>query len=138
MQRFEVKASAESHFSWLRTRLSLERTLMSWVRTSVSLIGFGFTIVQFFERMKDFSSAAPPLYPDAARYVGLALIFCGVICLIVSIWQYRWTLHYIRSNGFEAIAGVSMEPKQTPLYAVVIALALIGAFAFMAVLLRLA
>ena len=39
--RFAVKATAESHFSWLRTRLSVERTLMSWVRTSVSLIGFG-------------------------------------------------------------------------------------------------
>jgi putative membrane protein len=39
--RFQVKATAESHFSWLRTRLSVERTLMSWVRTSVALIGFG-------------------------------------------------------------------------------------------------
>lgn len=33
-----------SHFSWLRTRLSVERTLMSWVRTAIALIGFGFTI----------------------------------------------------------------------------------------------
>jgi putative membrane protein len=48
--RFEVRTTAESHFSWVRTRLSLERTLMSWVRTSVALIGFGFTIVRFFER----------------------------------------------------------------------------------------
>ncbi|TIU04855.1 MAG: DUF202 domain-containing protein, partial [Mesorhizobium sp.] len=43
--RFEVHVTSDSHFSWLRTRLSVERTLMSWVRTSVSLIGFGFTIV---------------------------------------------------------------------------------------------
>jgi uncharacterized membrane protein YidH (DUF202 family) len=27
--------------------MALERTMMSWVRTAVSLIGFGFTIVQF-------------------------------------------------------------------------------------------
>lgn len=27
---FEVRATAESHFSWLRTHMSLERTLMSW------------------------------------------------------------------------------------------------------------
>jgi uncharacterized membrane protein YidH (DUF202 family) len=25
--------------------------MMSWIRTAVSLIGFGFAIVQFFERM---------------------------------------------------------------------------------------
>ena len=54
--RFIVKTTSDSHFSWLRTRLSIERTLMSWVRTSVSLIGFGFTIVQFFERLGGFVS----------------------------------------------------------------------------------
>ena len=91
-QRFEVKASAESHFSWLRTRLSVERTLMSWVRTAVSLIGFGFTIVQFFERLKGMSGAAPAYFPEAPRYLGLALIFCGVISLAVSIWEYKWKI----------------------------------------------
>ena len=50
--RFDVKATADSHFSWLRTRLSVERTLMSVVRTAIALIGFGFTIVQFFDRMQ--------------------------------------------------------------------------------------
>jgi hypothetical protein len=29
--RFEVRVTADSHFAWLRTRLSVERTLMSWV-----------------------------------------------------------------------------------------------------------
>jgi putative membrane protein len=32
--RFEVKADAPTHFSWLRTRMSIERTLMSWIRTA--------------------------------------------------------------------------------------------------------
>jgi putative membrane protein len=136
-KRFEVKATAESHFSWLRTRLSVERTLMSWVRTAVSLIGFGFTIVQFFERMKGLSGATPAYFPEAPRYLGLALIFCGVIAMVISIWEYKWTLHYLRSGDFEAIAGVSKEGKQTPLYAVAVALALVGACAFVAVMLRL-
>ena len=43
-----------SHFAWLRTRASVERTLMSWIRTAVSLIGFGFAIVQFFSACKKF------------------------------------------------------------------------------------
>ena len=50
--RFEVRATASDHFSWLRTRLSVERTMMSWVRTATGLIGFGFAIVQFFDRMQ--------------------------------------------------------------------------------------
>lgn len=52
-RRFEVRATAESHFSWVRTRMSTERTLMSWVRTAVGLIGFGFTIFQFLERFNN-------------------------------------------------------------------------------------
>src|ERR1700750_365804 len=48
--RFEVRVTADSHFAWVRTRLSLERTMMSWLRTAVSLIGFGFAIGQCFER----------------------------------------------------------------------------------------
>ena len=33
--RFEVRMTADTHFGWLRTRLSVERTMMSWVRTAV-------------------------------------------------------------------------------------------------------
>lgn len=50
--RFEVKVTATDHFSWLRTRLAVELTIMAWLLTAVSLIGFGFAIVQFFERMR--------------------------------------------------------------------------------------
>jgi putative membrane protein len=136
-QRFDVKATAESHFSWLRTRLSVERTLMSWIRTAVSLIGFGFTIVQFFDRFPSMSGVSPGTHPYAARYFGLALILCGVVALVVSIWEYRWTLHYLRGGEFAAIAGVTKEGKQTPLYVVAVILALVGTFAFFAVLLHL-
>src|SRR5262245_13724445 len=82
--RFEVKTTAESHFSWLRTRLSVERTLMSWVRTAVALIGFGFTIVQFFERLPALSATRTAVLPEAPRYLGLALIAAGILSLLVS------------------------------------------------------
>src|SRR3984885_9310620 len=105
--RFEVRATADSHFSWLRTRLSLERTLMSVVRTAVSLIGFGFAIVQFFEHLQEVPGAKPARFPDAALYVGLALIFCGVLTLVVSLWEYRWILRYLWGRDFAGIAGLT-------------------------------
>jgi putative membrane protein len=89
--RFEVRVTADSHFGWLRTRLSVEGTMMSWLRTTVSLIGFGFAIVQFFERLQQIPGVRPAEYPNAPLYLGLALISCGVLALIVSIWQYWWT-----------------------------------------------
>jgi putative membrane protein len=134
--RFQVKATAESHFAWLRTRLSVERTLMSWVRTGISLIGFGFTIVQFFDRVQDLPGVASARFPDAPRYLGLMLILCGIIALVVSVWEYQWTLRYLRGGSFSVIAGVTKEAKQTPLFAVVIALIFVGIFAFLSVLVR--
>ena len=134
--RFEVRVTADSHFAWLRTRVSIERTLMSWIRTAVSLIGFGFTIVQFFERMQELPGVNAALHPTAPRYLGLALISCGIMALIVSVWQYHWTIRYLWSGSFAPLAGMTKEGLQTPLYAVSFALILIGVFAFSAVLLR--
>ena len=134
--RFDVRVTSDSHFGWLRTRLSLERTMMSWIRTAVSLIGFGFTIVQFFQRLQDLPGVNPAIHPAAPRYLGLALIGCGIVALVISVWQYHWTIRYLWSGNFAQLAGMKNEGMQTPLYAVTFALLLIGAFAFGAVLLR--
>ena len=73
--RFEVRVTADSHFGWLRTRLSVERTMMSWMRTAVSLIGFGFAIVQFFERLQQMPGRSSRRYSQTRReYLGLALM----------------------------------------------------------------
>jgi putative membrane protein len=140
-ERFEVRITADSHFSWLRTRLAVESTLMAWLRTAVALIGFGFTIVQFFQRLNDMQGVAPAARPEAPRHVGLALIAAGVLALLISAWQYRVLVRYLWSVPFRPIAGIeakAMEPviTQTPLLAIVLAIILIGMFAFGAVLLR--
>jgi Domain of unknown function (DUF202) len=75
--RFEVRVTADSHFSWIRTRLSVERTMMSWLRTATALIGFGFAIVQFFERLQLTPEARSAYLPNAPIYLGLALIPAG-------------------------------------------------------------
>jgi putative membrane protein len=122
--------------AWLRTRASLERTMMSWIRTAVSLIGFGFTIVQFFVRMEDIPGAVPARHPAAPQYLGLALISCGVLGLIIAIWQYEWTIRYLWRGSFAPLAGMTKEGLHTPVVAISVLLILIGLFAFFAVLLR--
>jgi putative membrane protein len=135
--RFAVRVTADSHFAWLRTRLALERTMMSWLRTAVSLIGFGFAIVQFFERLQQMPGVVPAYHPGAPRYMGLALISCGILALVISAWQYRWTARYLRSGSFVPIAGLPNEAVQSPVLAISIVMICIGLFAFSAVLLRL-
>jgi putative membrane protein len=68
--------------SFQRTRLSADRTLMSVIRTSLSLISFGFTIFQFFQKLKagDVLTHAAP-----ARNFGIALVAIGIGMLVLGI-----------------------------------------------------
>jgi len=136
--RFEVRTTSDSHFGWIRTRLSVERTMMSWLRTATALIGFGFAIVQFFERLEQTPSDRSAVFPRAPVLLGLALILSGVLALVISIWQYRWVDRYLRSGSFAAIAGMSEEEKHSPALGLAVLLICIGLFAFFAVLFRLA
>ena len=82
--RFEVKATASDHFSWLRTRLSVERTMMSWVRTATALIGFRLHDRPILRSHPGDAGSRSPYFPHAPRYLGLSLIFCGVMALVIS------------------------------------------------------
>ena len=135
--RFEVRATADTHFGWIRTRLSVERTMMSWIRTAVALIGFGFAIVQFLERLQQMPGVRPAEYPNAPRNLGLALISCGVLALLIAVWQYLWIIRYLWGGSFAPIAGPTREGVEMPIIVIAVLLIGIGVFAFFAVLLRL-
>jgi putative membrane protein len=133
--RFEVATNASNHFAWVRTRLAVERTMMASVRTAVALIGFGFTIVQFFERLNELEGVAAAARPLAPRYIGLVLIAAGVATLVISAWQYRMVLGYLWEH-FRSIAGMDKAPHRTPVFAITIGMIFIGVFAFVVVLTR--
>ncbi|MEJ1963151.1 MAG: DUF202 domain-containing protein [Gammaproteobacteria bacterium] len=52
---------AGTKLSLTRTRLAGERTLMSWIRTSFSMISFGFTMGKFLEYLDAHSTAGTSL-----------------------------------------------------------------------------
>ena len=134
--RFQVNATDASHFAWLGTRMALDRTMMAWVRTGIALVGFGFTIVQFFERFSRMDDVAAARYPSSARYVGLVLIGAGIVALVMSATQYRKMVRYLWQRDFAPLTGVQKAPHGTPVYTITIGLILLAVFAFMAVLVR--
>ena len=134
-ERFAVDATASTHFAWLRTRLAAERTLMAYNRTSIALIGFGFTIYEFLAKLNASKDAATPAHVNAPQLLGLMLIGSGLAFLVIGWLTYRVTVGYLNASHFKPVA-VEREyfHTGTPLAAALLLVA--GAFAFGAVLLR--
>jgi putative membrane protein len=71
--------------------MALERTLMAWIRTSLSLIGFGFAIFKFIQIMQH---EGTPVH--APRNLGLFFILLGMGLLIIAIIQFQVAMGKIR------------------------------------------
>jgi putative membrane protein len=78
-----------------RTSLAHERTLMAWVRTSTSLISFGFTIYKFFEYLRE-SPTAPQRGMVGPREFALMMITIGIVALLLATIGHRRSLAALR------------------------------------------
>ncbi len=136
--RFEVEPSVANHFAWLRTQMGLQRTMMAAVRTAVSLIGFGFTVAQFFQKLLDKApEGVARLGPQAPRNLGLTLIAAGVVSLAVFTWQYGLANAYLRSGDYKVLAGPRDHSMRNSVYLIAFVVMGIGVAAFASVLARL-
>ncbi len=64
-----------------RTHMANERTLLTYVRTSLALLAFGLTLLQ--------------LHPGRGRGVGLGAIGMGLLVLLVGWLRYRYRARQI-------------------------------------------
>jgi inner membrane protein YidH len=71
-----------------RTILAADRTLMAWIRTTLSMISFGFTIYKFLQAMFESGKSTLVAGPTGPRNFGLALISLGVWALAIACLQY--------------------------------------------------
>jgi putative membrane protein len=130
----EAKPTPESHFAWLRTWLAAERTFMAWLRTAAAMIGFGFTIVEFFERFSEMKGVTPARMARAPHDLGLMLIGVGVLALAIAMWQYHRITNELEDEAFKVIA--QPRPRASPSMLLGISLLAIGLFAFAAIAIR--
>jgi putative membrane protein len=112
-----------------RSFMAAERTLMAWIRTALSMITFGFTIIKSFQYLLP-QNAAGQVQPHGPRNLGILLIGIATFALPVATfqyWRYRRTLiadkHPIRGWDLTLFVGILVW--------------LLGAFAILNVLFRL-
>jgi len=102
------KTNDATRLALSRTILAHDRTLMAWVRTSTSMISFGFTIYKFFQfELK--TPAEPAHHLIGPRGFALIMISTGLTGLLLAAIQHRSSLKLLRDmygDQPRSVAGI--------------------------------
>ena len=111
-----------------RNREAAERTLMAWIRTALSLIGFGFGIGKLDDYLQRAGLHTRFEVPHSSLIFGASFIVVGILGLLAAIVQNARVLRRLSQPDF---AYNAMRPIAMTVAAM---LMLIGVFGLVAIL----
>ncbi len=82
-----------------RIYLAAERTFLAWIRTSVSLMGFGFLIARFALWLREYGatlSMTPNARPGVATWLGFVMVSVGALVCVMAAVRYRDYIQQLR------------------------------------------
>ena len=131
MDEHPKETNVSSELAKERTREAADRTLMAWIRTCLSLIGFGFGIAKFRDILAEAGLHRGPEHMHSTLIFGLSFIALGIFGLLAAVVQHWRILQHIKFENFQ-YTGFRPVVMITALI-----LLLIGLFAFISLVVRL-
>jgi putative membrane protein len=81
-----------------------ERTFLAWLRTSVSLIGFGLALARFGLFMQQLQPSSTPRSVGnqllSASSISIGLVVVGILLLVLALWNYSQVFHQIERADY--------------------------------------
>jgi putative membrane protein len=101
MKQADQTLDQNTQLALQRSFLAAERTLMAWIRTSISMIGFGFTLAKLFQSLakSNVLIRGPAGNVWTAEGVGMLMISLGTFALIVAVFDHRRELKQLQEMG---------------------------------------
>lgn len=115
---------ALSTLALARTAFSSERSLMAWMRTSVSLYSFGFSITKFADYLENQGQGSQ--FAEGPRRLGLALFCMGILVLVVAAAEHWQRLSRMKQLGLPTVSRFPLPVAGAAALFVIGATTLIG------------
>ena len=87
-----------------RVHFAAERTFLAWIRTGLSLMGFGFVVARFGLFLKEMSGHAPGVKTYGfSLWAGSAMVLLGAMMNLAAVARHLEVIH--RLNRGESIVS---------------------------------
>ncbi|MBP1221812.1 YidH family protein [Flavobacterium sp. 1355] len=88
----------------INEHMSNERTFLSWIRTGIGIMVFGFVIVKF----SLFVNQLPAAFFQNSNIpkngftivIGIALVLTGALTIVLSYWKYKQTYKLLQKGEY--------------------------------------
>ncbi|MFZ2448232.1 MAG: DUF202 domain-containing protein [Syntrophobacteraceae bacterium] len=92
-------------FAWQRNHMANERTFLSWCRTGIALIAFGFVIERFdilIREMNIFASRPDIVrHLHGTRFIGVTTFALGAAIVVLAGWRFFYIRKHINQGETE-------------------------------------
>ena len=95
----------------VRTKFASERSLMAWMRTSVSLFTFGFSITKFIDYLGQSQEATQ--FSEGIYRLGFALVCLGILGLMIAVVEHVHRIRRAKELGLPTISRFSLPIAAT-------------------------
>lgn len=91
--------------------LANERTFLAWIRTSISIIVFGFVVAKFGVALREFFLMQHQVVAtgtDGSLEIGVGFMTIGIIFTVISSIRYQITMRRIEAQQFRPANTVAI------------------------------
>ena len=88
--------------------LANERTFLAWIRTSISIIVFGFVVAKFGITLREFLRISGNAAHESGTslMIGLGFMMMGIFMALVAGYRYRVTMRSLDAGNFKPAGAI--------------------------------